>query len=246
MYGLVRVFSKVLSKPPGCCSHMTCHITSATSILRHLPCKPLRIEEDAVAIHHIKRSLSIADFVTFGNAALGILAILSLTQGPGERTLAIAMLLVITAAGCDLLDGMLARKFGSSPWGIGFDACADAISFGFAPAGAILLWSHNNAFGWAPAGCMAVAVVVRLLRFVRTRPAKHFQGMPSPFGALTVYSLLLMTPPVWWSTLPLFFVAALMISEIPFPKPTGRSSVILLFSLWLAAIAGAGILAAMN
>jgi CDP-diacylglycerol---serine O-phosphatidyltransferase len=185
-----------------------------------------------------------ADFVTFGNAIFGGVAISILTWRPHERTLAAVMLLVAAAFGCDLLDGMLARKYGSSAWGVGIDACADAISFGLAPSTAILSWSYGDPFGWPIAGLYGASVIIRLWRFTSAPPAKNFSGMPSPIGALLALSVVLVISPGWVAFVSLLCIAGLMVSTIQFPKLTGRWSIALLAAVWLIAMIGAGILAA--
>ncbi|MGW7351849.1 CDP-diacylglycerol--serine O-phosphatidyltransferase, partial [Streptomyces sp. NPDC054784] len=49
-----------------------------------------------------------------------------------------------------------------------------------------------------------------------------FQGMPSPFGALTVVSIVLLELPFVPTLLAIIGVAWLMVSRVEYPKPRGR------------------------
>ncbi len=73
--------------------------------------------------------LGLADAVTATNAALGFLAVVAATVDPE-----LAARLVLLAAIADGLDGVVARKFGSTPAGEHLDSLADVASFGVAPA----------------------------------------------------------------------------------------------------------------
>jgi len=73
--------------------------------------------------------LGLADAVTVANAALGFLAAVAATVDP-----ALAARVILLAAIADALDGIVARKVGSTPAGEYLDSLADVASFGVAPA----------------------------------------------------------------------------------------------------------------
>lgn len=73
--------------------------------------------------------LGLADGVTVANAALGFAAAVAATIDPG-----IGARLILLAAVADGLDGVLARRFGSTPVGEFIDSLADVASFSVAPA----------------------------------------------------------------------------------------------------------------
>jgi CDP-diacylglycerol--serine O-phosphatidyltransferase len=73
--------------------------------------------------------LGLADAVTVGNAGLGFLAAVAVTIDP-----ALAARLILLAGIADALDGVIARKVGSTPAGTYLDSLADVASFGIAPA----------------------------------------------------------------------------------------------------------------
>jgi CDP-diacylglycerol--serine O-phosphatidyltransferase len=73
--------------------------------------------------------LGLADVVTVGNATLGFLAAFVAT-----RDVTLAARIVLLAAVADGLDGVIARRRGSTPAGPYLDSLADVASFGVAPA----------------------------------------------------------------------------------------------------------------
>jgi len=73
--------------------------------------------------------LGLADVVTVANAALGFCAAVAATVDPG-----LGARLILLAAVADGLDGILARRFGSTPIGEFVDSLADVASFCVAPA----------------------------------------------------------------------------------------------------------------
>ena len=64
-----------------------------------------------------------------------------------------------------------------------------------------------------------------------------FQGMPSPFGALTVVSIVLLELPFVATLLAIIGTAWLMVSRVEYPKPRGRLAVAMLS--WIVAGDGA-------
>jgi CDP-diacylglycerol--serine O-phosphatidyltransferase len=74
-----------------------------------------------------------------------------------------------------------------------------------------------------------LAVVLRLARFSCTEvPGGVFQGMPSPFGAMTVISVVLLELPFVPTVVAIVGVAWLMVSRVEYPKPRGRLAVMTL------------------
>ncbi|MWV65343.1 phosphatidylcholine/phosphatidylserine synthase [Halorubrum sp. JWXQ-INN 858] len=90
--------------------------------------------------------LGLADAVTVANAAVGFLAVIAATVD-----VALAARLILFAAVADGLDGVVARRRGSTPAGPYLDSLADVASFGVAPAtlvAVVVLDAH--AFGVNP------------------------------------------------------------------------------------------------
>ncbi len=185
--------------------------------------------------------LSIADTLTLGNATCGFMAVYFTTtgiliphltgsaeSGMARHSAATAVILMLCAAVFDLCDGLVARKLRSSPMGAELDNLSDLISFGLAPAYFVLVYgmvaddAHQRV---AAVGAVVVllAVVLRLARFsCVTMKDGMFQGMPSPFGALTVVSIVLLELPFVATLMAIIGTAWLMVSRVEYPKPRGR------------------------
>jgi CDP-diacylglycerol---serine O-phosphatidyltransferase len=188
--------------------------------------------------------LSIADTLTLGNASCGFLAVYFTTTGVlvphlmgredggiARHSAATAVILMLLASIFDLCDGLVARKLRSSAMGPELDNLSDLISFGLAPAYFVLVWgmvaddAHQRVSA-VTAIVVLLAVVLRLARFsCTTLPGGVFQGMPSPFGALTVISVVLLDLPFVPTVAAIIGIAWLMVSRVEYPKPRGRLAV---------------------
>lgn len=198
--------------------------------------------------------LSIADALTLGNATCGFMAVYFTTTGilvprltgAGDsggmtrHSAATAVILMLCAAVFDLFDGLVARKLRSSPMGAELDNLSDLISFGLAPAYFVLVYGlvesdAHQRLSVIAAVVVLLAVVLRLARFSCV-PARDgmFQGMPSPFGALTVVSIVLLNLPFVPTLLAIVGVAWLMVSRVEYPKPRGVLAVAMLAWIVLA------------
>jgi CDP-diacylglycerol--serine O-phosphatidyltransferase len=141
---------------------------------------------------------------------------------------------MLLASVFDLFDGLVARKLRSSAMGAELDNLSDLISFGLAPAYFVVVWGlvADDAHGKLSAVAAVVvllAVVLRLARFSCTEvPGGVFQGMPSPFGAMTVISVVLLELPFVPTVVAIIGVAWLMVSRVEYPKPRGRLAVMTL------------------
>ncbi|WP_405662908.1 CDP-diacylglycerol--serine O-phosphatidyltransferase [Streptomyces sp. RK9] len=214
--------------------------------------------DDAEEDMPLSLRLSIADTLTLGNATCGFMAVYFTTtgiliphlsgdeSGMARNSAATAVILMLCAAVFDLFDGLVARKLRSSPMGAELDNLSDLISFGLAPAYFVLVYgmvardAHERV---AAVGAIVVllAVVLRLARFsCVTLPDGTFQGMPSPFGALTVVSIVLLELPFVATLLAIIGTAWLMVSRVEYPKPRGPLAVAML--AWI--VSAMGLLAA--
>lgn len=204
-------------------------------------------EEDDGDDMPLSTRLSIADTLTLGNAICGFMAVYFTTTGVliphltgnedggmARHSAATAVILMLLASVFDLFDGLVARKLRSSAMGAELDNLSDLISFGLAPAyfvvtyGMVASDAHQRVSVVA-AVVVLLAVVLRLARFscVTLRDG-IFQGMPSPFGALTVVAIVLLELPFIPTLLAIFGVAWLMVSRVEYPKPRGRLAVAML------------------
>ncbi|MCT9140722.1 CDP-diacylglycerol--serine O-phosphatidyltransferase [Streptomyces violaceus] len=203
-------------------------------------------EDDDAEELPLSLRLSIADTLTLGNATCGFMAVYFTTtgiliphlsgdaSGMARNSAATAVILMLCAAVFDLFDGLVARKLRSSPMGAELDNLSDLISFGLAPAYFVLVYgmvardAHERV---AAVGAIVVllAVVLRLARFsCVTVKDGTFQGMPSPFGALTVVSIVLLELPFEATLLAVVGTAWLMVSRVEYPKPRGILAVAML------------------
>jgi CDP-diacylglycerol--serine O-phosphatidyltransferase len=201
--------------------------------------------EDEVADLPLSTRLSIADALTLGNAICGFMAVYFTTtgvlaphlmgtgnDGMSRHSAANAVTLMLMASVFDLFDGLVARKLRSSAMGAELDNLSDLISFGLAPAYFVVVWGlvTDDAHGkiaTLAAVLVVLAVVLRLARFSCTTPRDGvFQGMPSPFGAMTVVSLVLLQLPFVPTALAIIGVAWLMVSRVEYPKPRGRLALV--------------------
>ncbi|OUD05035.1 CDP-diacylglycerol--serine O-phosphatidyltransferase [Streptomyces swartbergensis] len=210
-------------------------------------------EDDAEELP-LSLRLSIADTLTLGNATCGFMAVYFTTtgiliphlsgdaSGMARNSAATAVILMLCAAVFDLFDGLVARKLRSSPMGAELDNLSDLISFGLAPAYFVLVYgmvardAHERV---AAVGAIVVllAVVLRLARFsCVTVKDGTFQGMPSPFGALTVVSIVLLELPFEATLLAVVGTAWLMVSRVEYPKPRGILAVAVL--CWIVSAMG--------
>lgn len=201
--------------------------------------------------------LKVADYLTLGNALCGFMAVWQLAAaqvgqvsagvvGPLQReAVATAVILLLLAAACDVFDGRVARKLGGSGMGAELDNLADVISFGFAPAFFVVTWGGlggepQGLFAIAAGAAVLLAVVVRLARFSCQAPGtNYFTGLPSPFGAMAVVTVVLLQPPLYVGVAAVLVVAWLMVSRISYPKPKGR----LAYGVLTAILLGVGLLA---
>jgi CDP-diacylglycerol--serine O-phosphatidyltransferase len=210
---------------------------------------------------------SVADVVTVGNGVCGFLGLAVVAglwvvePGPGlaHRELVACLLLYGIGMLCDVLDGPVARRFGSSGLGSGLDTICDTITFGLLPATLLVARVHEDD-GWtAPALAVACAYVAatilrlarhawleqahaeKLARGVAVAVHPQFTGMPSPVGGNCVLAIVVLAPPPAVSLGVVALVAALLVADFPYPNNktvVGAAFVAALLAASFAALAG--------
>ncbi|MFB6151419.1 MAG: protein sorting system archaetidylserine synthase [Haloarculaceae archaeon] len=96
----------------------------------------------------VRERLGVADVITLGNAVVGVAAAVVAFSDPG-----LAARLVLLAAIADALDGIVARRFGSTRVGPLLDSVTDVVSFGATPA--LVVYAAAAAeWGWLDAGIL--------------------------------------------------------------------------------------------
>ena len=207
-----------------------------------------------------------ADLVTIANGLCGFLALATAgglvfepatapADGFDDDTLRTCLLLYGIAMVCDIVDGPVARRFGSSGMGPALDTICDTISFGLLPAILVIGTTRSSpgAAAVVVAACVFVgAMMLRLARFAvaegseAERPTdprtgrRAFRGMPSPVGGNCVLALAVLAPPAGVCAAIAALVAVLLVSDFPFPDNHSWGAVFVggLLSASFAGIAG--------
>ncbi len=144
------------------------------------------------------RSFGLADFLTLGNAACGVLAVffaMAYMADGAVRDFLVAAALAPLAFVLDILDGKVARwRHRHSALGRELDSLADVVSFGVAPAA--LGYAAGMRGGWDMAilAYFVCCGVSRLARFNVTAEelsaggdkVKYFEGTPIPTSIVIV------------------------------------------------------------
>ncbi|MFT3716716.1 MAG: phosphatidylcholine/phosphatidylserine synthase [Gordonia sp. (in: high G+C Gram-positive bacteria)] len=177
-------------------------------------------------------------FVPSAMTILALCASLTAVRSGYQGHIDLALILLVTAAVLDGLDGRIARLMGAtSKIGAELDSLADAVNFGVAPAlltyGILLRESTGTGqdFGWLMVLVYCSAIILRLARFNTlldddTKPGytrDFFVGVPAPAAAvmaLLPIGLRQQFGDGWWTN-PwaiggwLLFVALLAVSRVP-------------------------------
>ena len=142
---------------------------------------------------------NIANLITFGNIAAGLIAIHFIMHGDFFT----AIILAWIAGALDIADGKVARKYNlSTEFGIQVDSYADFISFVVMPS--FLLYyaitKESSGFQELILGVIFIFYIIsglrRLIEFnieVEVgEAAKYFVGVPTPLGAILLWVLYLL------------------------------------------------------
>ncbi|SFZ97491.1 CDP-diacylglycerol--serine O-phosphatidyltransferase [hydrothermal vent metagenome] len=142
---------------------------------------------------------NIANLITFGNIAAGLIAIHFIVHGDYFT----AIILAWIAGALDIADGKVARKYNlSTEFGIQVDSYADFISFVVMPS-FLLYYSiteQASVFTETIIGIVFIFYIVsglrRLIEFnIKVEvgeAAKYFEGVPTPLGAILLWLLYLL------------------------------------------------------
>ncbi len=142
---------------------------------------------------------NLANLITFGNIAAGLIAIHFIVHGDFFT----AIILAWIAGALDIADGKVARKYNlSTEFGIQVDSYADFISFVVMPS--FLLYYAITANGTdiqeLILGLVFIAYIIaglrRLIEFNMKSEegtvTKFFEGVPTPLGAILLWVLYLL------------------------------------------------------
>jgi CDP-diacylglycerol--serine O-phosphatidyltransferase len=137
----------------------------------------------------IKISRSLApNFFTAMNMVFGFLCIIY----AGKEEFYMAAFMIVFAAICDSLDGMVARLTkSSSKFGVELDSLADVVSFGVAPS-ALVYYLHLHTLGTWGIILSTFPMIFAAMRLARFNvqlvgfDKEFFYGLPAPGAAITL------------------------------------------------------------
>jgi len=141
---------------------------------------------------------NLANLITFGNIACGVLALYFIGKGDFFTAIVLAWI----AGALDIADGKVARKFNlSTEFGVQLDSFADFLSFVIMPS--FLLFyalQKSSPLQEAVLGAIFIFYIIsglrRLVEFNLKVDAgsveKYFEGVPTPLGAILLWVLYLL------------------------------------------------------
>lgn len=173
---------------------------------------------------------NLANLITFGNIACGILALYFIGKGDFFT----AIVLAWVAGALDIADGKVARKFGlSTEFGIQLDSFADFLSFVIMPS--FLLFyalEKSSPLQEIFLGVIFIFYIIsglrRLVEFNLKVDAgsveKYFEGVPTPLGAILLWVLYLLyrygiVDSAWIIGILVLLIALSLNSKIRIPHP---------------------------
>ena len=146
---------------------------------------------------NILKLIKLPDLISICNALLGFLAILLVLSG-GSEALKDALVVILSAAVIDGLDGLVARRIESSHMGRYLDSLADMVSFGTAPA-ILAFVLINDRLMIVVCSAYLICGELRLARFdARAAEATtgdmdvDFEGLPITGSAVVLASFMLL------------------------------------------------------
>ena len=143
---------------------------------------------------NILKLIKLPDLISICNALLGFLAILLVISG-GRALEEDALVVILSAAVIDGLDGLVARRIERSHMGRYLDSLADMVSFGTAPAILAFVLTNDQLM---TAVCSAYMICggLRLARFDAMATAGDmdvdFEGLPITGSAVFLASFMLL------------------------------------------------------
>jgi len=194
------------------------------------------------------KRLSVADYFSLVNAALGFFAIIALFSSlvPEELKIRVSLTFLLLALLADGLDGIIARKTRRSEVGEHIDSMADMTSMGVATSVFVYLSYHDfvsssfysHIYLFIALVFYISAATIRLSSFYKMKKENYYIGLPVPASSIILLMLafiqvgFIMILPV------IVILSALMISNIDFPKPGRRLDTIATILIFLTLLFG--------
>jgi CDP-diacylglycerol--serine O-phosphatidyltransferase len=188
----------------------------------------------------VRERLGVADVVTLCNAAIGLAAGVVALSDPG-----LAARLILLAAIADAVDGIVARRFGSTTVGPLLDSVSDVVSFGVTPA-LFVYAAAAEEWGWLAEGptaaplpelgvALGVGSVFVIMSILRTALYTEFvgEGEHRPGIQNTLAATILVTAYLAGLTyLPALLAASVvlslaMVAPVGYPKLLARDASVL-------------------
>lgn len=168
---------------------------------------------------HLLFDLSKADYITLSAVLIIVIAFWLLLNG--QTDLAIALAFVSTFL--DYLDGVIARKYGSSKYGKIYDSLYDVLGWVMFPSLTINIISGWNIFAVIITSLFIISSIIRLGRFTADgyveTDKRYYVGLPVLYSK---YALLLV---YFYNTIPSLIILLIMIpwmissNKTPKPQP---------------------------
>ncbi len=201
--------------------------------------------------------LSLADYVTVANGLCGLAVIAMVlgrlggfghVSGAGltHDQLVVCAAVILFGVSLDVLDGAVARKFGSSGMGVALDTMSDLLTFAVAPAVVLAASRSADPDPWRTAilvasGVFVASSMLRLARFAVFPPPPDggFYGLPAPSAGGVLIALAFVDPHPALTLAIVLVVSAMMVSTIRYPQPA-RKTIPLLCMYGVALALGLG------
>lgn len=174
-------------------------------------------------------------FITYANAATGLMGIFATIAG----NVKLALVLLVLAALCDVFDGVVARRSRQTnkqkEMGVTADTLADAVSFGVFPAVFLCVIGSMQPLFCIASAVYMLAVLHRLTIFNVTgvgemTKTRHFIGLPSIAIVVVLPLIYLVTKGNHQSAeiiaLVMIGLAVLNVSNLRIPKSSGKNAYI--------------------
>lgn len=170
-----------------------------------------------MARKHLLKELSKADYITAAAILFIVSAFWVLWHGQTELAIAIAFASMFL----DYMDGAVARKYGSSPYGKVLDSLYDALGWVLFPALVINIQAGWAWWAIAVATLYCLAGIIRLSRFTVSgyveNNKKYYTGLPVLFSKYALLTALIAEAKI--SVIILAVMVPLMVSSRLVKKP---------------------------
>jgi len=216
LYAQSLFFIVILFNKPDIILLWTASILTVLNIVYALYTPEVKIVKKATLYHDFAftKLLKPADLFTLANVLSGIIAVIFAISD----NLTIALVFLIVAVVCDMLDGKVARATHTeSDFGKELDSLADTVSFGVAPAviGFTLVQSKVAIIAFS---IFLLCGILRLAKFNIMQAQGVYIGMPITWNGIILPLLLFFSFPVIYLPYVFILLAILMVAPVQLKK----------------------------